>query len=297
MSDPQYTDDLVVALRLAALDDRDGALTVARLAAGAGSLLGAALVDHLVQAASGSSVYDSPAAFRAFIRGGGNLGLYQATSAHLAQVHRTAAPGSLLEIGPGDGLALLPALADGTEGVPAEITLVEPSADLLAHCAEAVVVSGRTAEPQHTDIGSFLAEHPARTWDLAESTFALHTLELQARDAVLRLLADRVATLTLVEFDVDLPEPGTDEHLRQLALRYEQGLAEYTDSRNLVAQGFLVPVLLGQLAPGTPRATWEQPARAWREQVERAGFTDVELRPVAPYWWSPAFSLVARGRR
>lgn len=297
MSDPQYTDDLVVALRLAAVDDRDGALMVARLAAESGSLLGSALVDHLLEAASGSSVYDSPAAFRAFIRGGGNLGLYRATSAHLADVHRTARPHALLEIGPGDGLALLPALADGADGIPSTVTLVEPSADLLTHCAEAVVVSGRAAEPHHTDIASFLNEHPDTAWDLAESTFALHALEPATRDAVLHLLADRVTTLTLVEFDVDLPEPGTDEHLRELALRYEQGLAEYTDTRNLVDLGFLVPVLLGQLAANAPRATWEQPARAWREQVERAGFTDVQLRPVAPYWWSPSFALVARGRR
>jgi hypothetical protein len=62
-----------------------------------------------------------------------------------------------------------------------------------------------------------------------------------------------------------------------------------------VAQGFLMPVLAGQLAPEAARATWEQPSWAWQRQVERAGYTDVTIRPLYDYWSSPAFVLTARG--
>lgn len=298
MPDPSPLDELVLALRRASHGDRAGALAVAKVAADAGSLLGSALVDHLDAPGTGRSVYDAPAAFRAFIRGGGNVELYRATSAHLAAVHRSEAPRTLLEIGPGDGLALLPALADGTVGRPATVTLVEPSDELLRRCAEGVAATGRAVQAQPLGIAAFLREAADRRWDLAESTFALHALEPSERDVVLAELAGRVGALTVVDFDVELPEPGTDGHLRELALRYERGLAEYDgDARDPVAQGFLLPVLLGQLAPGTPRATWEQPASAWRAQVERAGFTEIVVTPLAPYWWSPVFALTARGRR
>ena len=68
-----------------------------------------------------------------------------------------------------------------------------------------------------------------------------------------------------------------------------------TTSRDLVAQGFLMPVLLGQLSPDTERTNWEHPVEEWRSQVEAAGFTDVNTRPLADYWSAPAFVLTATG--
>ncbi|MGW3473083.1 hypothetical protein ACWDKQ_32515 [Saccharopolyspora sp. NPDC000995] len=46
------------------------------------------------------------AAFRAFIRGGGDIGLFEATSAALREFYRQHRPQWLLDIGAGDGLAL-----------------------------------------------------------------------------------------------------------------------------------------------------------------------------------------------
>ena len=92
----------------------------------------------------------------------------------------------------------------------------------------------------------------------------------------------------------DLP-PGSPEHLRFLAETYERGLAEYGTDRDLVAQGFLMPVLAGQLAPDAARATWEQPSWSWQQQLEQAGYTGVAIAPLCDYWSSPAFLLTARG--
>jgi len=108
------------------------------------------------------------------------------------------------------------------------------------------------------------------------------------------VLRGHAAHLLVVEFDVDLPPEGTDAHLAELAARYEQGVAEYDADRELVAHGFLLPVLLGQLDAHRPRATWEQSADAWRDQLEAAGWTDVAVEPVAPYWWAPAVAISAR---
>jgi hypothetical protein len=141
-----------------------------------------------------------------------------------------------------------------------------------------------------------LKADPNRRWDLAESTFALHALPPDQRTDVLQQLAERSGRLVIAEFDVRLPPPGTPEHLRELAIRYERGLAEYDDERDLVGAGFLVPVLLGQLDPGAARSTWEQSADDWAAQVTAAGFSVVSMEPLADYWWSPAFVLTAAGR-
>jgi hypothetical protein len=99
----------------------------------------------------------------------------------------------------------------------------------------------------------------------------------------------------VVEFDVPEAAAGSPEHLEFLVRTYEQGLAEYGEQRELVAQGFLMPVLTGQLRPGAVRATFEQPADAWAEQVRKAGYTDVVVTVLYDYWSSPAFLLTARG--
>ena len=51
--------------------------------------------------------------------------------------------------------------------------------------------------------------------------------------------------MLLAEFDVPVAGDGGPAHLAYLAERYERGLAEYEGSA--VAQGFLMPVLVGQV--------------------------------------------------
>ncbi|WP_157970804.1 class I SAM-dependent methyltransferase [Nakamurella deserti] len=282
---------VVTALQALVDDDRGAARSALT---GDPSLLGRALSRFLDDDPLAGSVYDRPAAFAAFIRGGGNVALYEATSAALAAEYATHGVGALLDIGCGDGTALLPALT--RRPVP-RVDVVEPSGELLAATAAALAaLSGITATTAGTTVQEFLGDlAPDRRWDLAESTFALHALAPGERTRVLEVLAGRVRRIAVVEFDVpDLPPRGPAA-LAFLADTYERGLAEYTADRDLVAQGFLMPVLVGQLAPGAVRSTWEQPAPAWAAQFAAAGFTDVAVRPVDDYWSSPAFLLTAAG--
>ncbi|MEU4761721.1 class I SAM-dependent methyltransferase [Actinosynnema sp. NPDC023794] len=282
------TNHIDEALRALADGDIGGAREVLR---GGGTPLAAALAEHLAAERDGS-VYDQPAAFEAFIDGGGNVGLYGAVTEALGRVYADARPSSLLDIGCGDGRALRPVRA--SEHAPASVTLVEPSAALLDEAVRAL--AGYDVDARHTRVEPFAAALPAdAVFDVAQSTFALHTLPHEVRDGVLADLVGHVGVLAVVEFDVpDLPH-GSPEHLRFLVEAYERGLTEYEDDRDLVAQGFLMPVLTGQLVPGATRATWEQPAARWAEQVERAGFTEVRVTRLHDYWWSPAFLLTASG--
>lgn len=252
--------------------------------------LNAALRTHLAAGSADGGgdgrVYDQPAAFTAFIRGGGNIALYDAVSAALAERYERLGVTSLVDIGCGDGRALIPALRAAAT-TPA-VTLVEPSRALL-DAALADLPTGTIAHA--TDAATFTAALTTR-FDLVESTFALHALPHEERSEVLTALRGHVSHLVLAEFDhPDHPDhPG---HLTFLADTYEQGLAEYDTDRDLVAQGFLMPVLTGQLTPGARRSTWEQPATAWAEQVEACGYRNVVVEPLCDYWSSPAFLLTA----
>lgn len=250
-------------------------------------LLNAALRTYLASEADGE-VYDQPAAFAAFIRGGGNVGLYEAVSDALAGQYDRHEIRSLLDIGCGDGRALVPALS----GRAVEVTLVEPSRALLA--AAVAALDGVSVTAHNTDAGTFVRTVGGR-FDLAESTFALHALPHEERSEVLTALCGHVSRLVIAEFDVPDHPVGSTEHLTFLADTYEQGLAEYDADRELVAQGFLMPVLTGQLAPGARRSTWEQPATAWAAQLTACGYREVMIEPLYEYWSSPAFLLTARG--
>ncbi|MFC4852236.1 methyltransferase domain-containing protein [Actinophytocola glycyrrhizae] len=279
-------DNEVAALRALTGGDLPGAREA--LASGVTRpLLNAALGTYLAGAGDGE-VYDRPAAFTAFIRGGGNVGLYEAVSTALAELYDRHDVTTLLDIGCGDGQALVPAIAGRTPAV----TLVEPSRALLD---AAVAALDRVPVTAHnTDVATF-AESVTDRFDLAESTFALHALPHGERSAVLTTLHGHVSRLVLAEFDVPGHPVGSAAHLTFLADTYEQGLAEYESDRDLVAQGFLMPVLTGQLEPGAHRSTWEQPATAWAEQVRSCGYDEVMLEPVYHYWSAPAFLLTARG--
>jgi SAM-dependent methyltransferase len=274
----------VAALR--ALTNGDVATARDELAGGGTRpLLNAALRTYLAADGDGR-VYDQPAAFTAFIRGGGNVGLYEAVSGALASLYTRHEITSLVDIGCGDGKAVVPAVA----GREVAVTLVEPSRALLDDAV--AQLPGATAH--NTDAATFVADLEDR-FDLAESTFALHTLPHEDRSAVLAALRGHVSRLAIAEFDVPDHPADSTEHLTFLADTYEQGLAEYATDRDLVAQGFLMPVLTGQLTPGATRNTWEQPATAWAKQLEACGYRDVTIEPLFGYWSSPAFLLTAHG--
>ncbi len=246
-------------------------------------LLGPALVRYLAQRGAGD-VYVDPAGFTAFIDGGANVGLYDRVFDVLAAIHAEAAPATVLDIGCGDGR-----VTAAVTRPESAVTLLEPSTEMLATAASRIP----GAEAHNATLGALLAAHPSHRWCLAQSTFALHAIEPDARARQLSELATRCDRLLVVEFDVPAFGDHSPEHLAYLADRYEAGLAEYPGD-DLVAMGFLMPVLVGQLDPTQPRHTWEQPADAWVADLHAVGYARVESRPITDYWWAPAHLIDAR---
>ena len=252
--------------------------------------LAAALARYLAADADGA-VYESAEALTRFIDGGSNRQLYASLHDALARRAGELAPRELLDLGCGDGRVVAATLAPSVTTVD----LVEPSGALLelAVAAVAAAANGRGIDVRAHAVtaAEFLATTSGR-WDLAQSTFALHTMAATERAPVLAALRAHTSRLLIAEFDVPAFADRSAEHAAYVADRYERGLAEY-DGDEVVAQGFLMPVLVGQFEPGAPRHTHEQPASAWAAELHAAGFTDVAVQPLHRYWWADAVLIEA----
>jgi hypothetical protein len=239
------------------------------------------------------NVYMSDEGFGAFIRGGGNVALYQETSAALARSYPSQ-PFQLLDIGVGDGLALLPALTPQVR----KVTLVEPATPLLERTTRALTARGVDFDTFTGKLQEFTAEPglQERRWDVAQATFSLHSLPPSLRPAQLGWLRAHCDTLLLAEFDApSMDEPLAPELVQHVLARYRVGLAEYAGADfDTVAQGFLMPVLFGYVDRSATRTTFEHPVADWERLLREAGFARVERRLLYTYWWAPAWLLVAR---
>lgn len=243
--------------------------------------------------AAAARVYDSADAFGAFIRGGGNIPLYAATSRALRAVYAGYDRLRLLDIGVGDGMALLPALTPSV----AALDLVEPSAALLERTAAALAGRQPPARTFHGTLQQFARVlRPREPWDIAQATFSLQSIAPGERAAALRWLRGASARLLVAEFDAPAAcaDPLAPECVGEVLARYERGLAEYEHAGDLVAQGFLMPVMLGYFDPGAARTNYEQPIRAWEADLRAAGFGSVQTTPLFDYWWAGAYLLDAR---
>lgn len=282
------------ALRRFAAGDAAGAASAAHQAAAAdpSSLLAPAAAAYLDRVATygKESVYVTGEAFGAFIRSGGNVPLYQAVSAALRDAYTGYAAIDLLDIGVGDGLALLPALTPNVR----RVDLVEPSPALLVRVTEALEVR---ALPYHAFVGTLqaftAASHTA--WTIAQATFSLQSIPPVQRREALAWLRGHTERLLIADFDV--PDLGTGLDplwAAHCAERYELGLAEYAGDGGLVAQGFLMPVFFGYFDPTAARTNYEQPIGAWDDDLRAAGFSQVAWRHLYDYWWAPCYLLDAR---
>ena len=264
-------------------------------------VLAVALARHLAAQSStgGGEVYDSPAAFQAFINAGGNIGLYAAVSESLAS--RYDGVDFLLDIGAGDGHALIPALRMADDP-PRAVTVVEPAAEMAKTCRQNLSLLVDDGVIEYVDvvvepIEQYLGRSPGRErhWDCAQATFSLHRLEPNQRQALIGSMASQASKLMIAEFDA--PDfAGLSDRTNYLAARYEMGLAEYTEGpeRDLVADGFLIPVLLDQLNEHHQRTSWEQPIERWVDEITAtANFADVQARQLYDYWWAPAHLVTA----
>jgi len=252
------------------------------------ALLPAALHTALT-VADRDDVYDAPAAFQAFIDGGSNRSLYDATIAAIRAEHRSLGTRALLDIGCGDGR-----VAHGVAPATCiRLDLIEPSADLLAQAVARCAVGGLPVVEHQGTLADARQELDATRWDAAQSTFALHTIPPAERVEQLGWVRARTDALLVAEFDVPGFGDRSEGHARYAVDRYERGLREYAGDGGLVAQGFLMPVLIAQFDPDRERLTFEQPATAWIDQLRAAGFTDVRTTALYDYWWAPAQLFVA----
>ncbi|PPT93003.1 hypothetical protein XaraCFBP7407_19100 [Xanthomonas arboricola pv. arracaciae] len=274
---------------LAALGSRDDAQSSCHLerAVQQGSIMGCAIRDALAHG-DFRNAYDEPRAFEVFVRGGGNLALYDAVRAELAKLYDSLRPSTLLDIGAGDGMALVPAI-EASGHVPDQIDVVEPNEVFLGK----LTASLRPVRGYRMTMENFLEGVDAEDrWDLAQSTFALQSIETEAREQALRTLAGHVDRLVIVEFDVPDLTPNSDAYYQSLAHRYERAASEYGENAALVAGGFLAPMLLGQLRSIAP-SNYEQPADAWAAELEKSGYRVLSRANLHDYSWANAFSLTA----
>lgn len=234
-------------------------------------------------------VYVAPDAFTAFIRGGGNIPLYEATSAALGAVYRDYATLTLLDIGVGDGHALLPALTPNIR----QLDVLEPSPALL----EEVHLRLTERNVPHTAMGSTLqafAQHATGVWDVIQATYSLQSIPPTERLPLLGWLRSHGQRLLIAEFDVpNFPAMYAPEHVQYMLDHYARGLAEYDANRDLVAQGFLMPVLFGAFDPTVARTNYEQPIQMWQDELHTAGFRNVAAQPLYEYWWAMAYLIDA----
>jgi len=254
-------------------------------------LLARALAEFLGLALS-TELYDEPTAFEEFISHGDNPNLYSRTVASVEAIHRTNRPATVLDIGCGDGRITAAVLGSSTS----QVDLVEPSTELLESAVELVAGPGRAADGYDLGIATFLDRlAPSTSWDLVQSTFALHNLTPAARLAVFDQLAGRSRRLVIVEFDLPDYEDGSVEHATYAAERYAVGVEEYRDHPDVIS-GFLMPVLVGQFDPSRHRSTFETSIEAWRVQLEASGWNVTNEVRVADYWWAPAVCIEAEPR-
>jgi len=236
------------------------------------------------------NVYARNAAFGAFIRGGGNLPLYAATSAALQQVYREYAALELLDIGAGDGRALLPALGPAVRG----LDVVEPAAALLDQLRILLAAQSLEHRLWNCPIEEFMLTG-AGQWDVAQATYSLQSLPPADLVPVLEWLRQRTRRLLIIEFDVpEFEAPYVPERVIHILKRYERGLAEYSATGDLVAQGFLMPVLFGYFDPTAARTNYERPIGQWLDLLRAAGFNNLQTRPLCAYWWATAHLIDAR---
>jgi hypothetical protein len=286
-------------------DNLDAAIAAVQSIAGEGELYAQA-ARWLAKVAQGgeTGAYLDADAFAAFIRGGGNIALYDAMESLVAAAWDDYRPATILDIGPGDGKVLAGTLRRTRLQLRTTFDLVEPAANLLPKAVEQLSQYAPQVEMRgfNGTIQSFMAEAPPTAcWDLCQATWSLQNLSPTERVPLFRWLRERCATLLMAEFDVqtEMYPLLSPERIRLIHDKYVAGVAEYTGKMDLVLeervkQGFLMPILFGYFRSGDGRSTCEQTMGEWMAEIEAGGFRDVQCKLIYPYWWADAYLLIAR---
>lgn len=243
---------------------------------------------HYISARRTDAVYDEPRAFQAFIDGGGNIPLYSNVVSTLSRLISIDTK-SLLDIGCGDG-RVTSQICGGLQYVE----IVEPSPPLFRAALSSLLDRNVSTRGHNSTVQAFLSQIPAeRRWDMATMTFSFQCVSPPERHQVLSRFRQQVGKVVVVEFDV--PTFATElDKFQSLIARYEKGISEYSADRELVAMGFLMPMLISQLrSQHSDPINWEQPKAVWVEEFRRAGYSNVACQSVLDYWWSDCFAVIA----
>lgn len=244
-----------------------------------------------------ANVYVTGDAFAAFIRGGGNVPLYAAVSEALRTIYAGYDALHLLDIGVGDGLALLPALTDSVAANLDTLDLIEPSEAMLEHTVEQLRVHAIPHAAHNMTLQTFMQQHADADahWDVIQATWSLQSIAPDERAAVFAWLRAHGDRVLIAEFDVpDFTAMLAPDRVRYVVTRYEHGLAEYQGDGGIVAQGFLMPVMVGYFDRSAARTNWEGPLDAWVADLRAAGFEQITTRPLYEYFWADAYLIDAR---
>ena len=237
-----------------------------------------------------SAVYVDGEAFAAFVRGGSNVELYAQASEALHRVYEGYESLTLLDIGVGDGLALLQAL---TQNIT-RLDLIEPSEAMLAQTTRQLDAWHVPYRAHPISIQEFMKANGV-TWDVIQATWSLQSVPPADRPGIFAWMRAHGERVLIAEFDVpeflELYEP---DRVRHILARYQNGVAEHADDGGLVAQGFLMPVLFGYFDRSAARTNYEGPITAWTDGLHAAGFDQIETRMLYPYWWADAYLIDAR---
>jgi hypothetical protein len=285
--------------------DLDAAMAAAQSIAGEGELYAQA-ARWLAKVAQGgeTQAYLDADAFAAFIRGGGNIALYDAVESLVAAAWDDYRPVTILDIGPGDGKVIAGALRRTRLQLRSRLDLVEPAINLLPKAVEQIGQHAPQVEVRgfNGTIQSFMAEAPVTArWDLCQATWSLQNLSPTERTPLFRWLRERCAALLIAEFDVqtEMYPLLSPERIRLIHDKYIAGIAEYPGKMDpaleaRVKQAFLMPVLFGYFRSGAGRSTCEQTIEEWTAELEAGGFGDVQRKLIYPYWWADAYLLTAQ---
>jgi hypothetical protein len=285
--------------------DLDAAVAAAQSIAAEGELYAQAARWLAKVAQDGETgAYLDADAFAAFIRGGGNVALYNAVESFVAAAWDDYRPASILDIGPGDGKVIAGALRRTHLQPGATFDLVEPAVNLLPKAVDQINQHAPQVEIRSFNgtIQSFMAEVPATArWDLCQATWSMQNLSPTERTPLFPWLGEHCATLLVAEFDVQTETYPllSPQRIRLIHDKYVAGIAEYTGKMDpaleeRVKQGFLMPILFGYFRSGGGRSTCEQTIGQWMDDIKSGGFRDVQRKLIYPYWWADAYLLIAQ---
>jgi len=237
-----------------------------------------------------SEIYGSPEAFALFVRGGGNVALYERTSAAQRRIYQQYDSLSLLDVGVGDGRALVPALTDNI----GPLDILEPSQPLLSRARDALSARGVDHRPIQAKV-QHLMENTSSNWDVVQATYSLQSIPYRERPALFNWLRRHAGRVLIAEFDApEFTDLYEADRVRHVVKRFERGLAEYPDSDQTVARGFLMPMLFSSFDPSAPRANHENPIEHWVRLLRDCSFASIRTEFLCEYWWAPAYVLDAR---